>query len=159
MYPVSDTQDLCYESILRIGNLKSLARCIHPIHPHGSTLLHWVAKLGHAELMGKLLRLPGINVNAPILKGDFKGWTVLHYAALKGHAECVRLLLNTPTIGVNAKDYQDSTRFVCAAFRGHTECIKLLIFRRDILVNAFNKCGWTALHYARERGHYECIQV
>ena len=59
VYPVSDTGDLCYESILRIGNLNSLAGYIHPISPDASTLLHWEAKLEHAELMGKLLPLPG----------------------------------------------------------------------------------------------------
>ena len=159
MYQVSDTQDLCYKSILRIGNLNSLERYIHPIRPHGSTLLHWVAKLGHAELMGKLLRLPAIAVNPPILREDFKEWTTVHYAALEGHAECVRLLLQTPTIDANAKDYQDSTPLLYTAIRGQTECIKLLISRHDILVNAFNKSGWTGLHYATERGHYECIQV
>ncbi|XP_063160970.1 ankyrin repeat domain-containing protein SOWAHC [Candoia aspera] len=72
----------------------------------GFTCLHWAAKLGHPELLARLVnfahrqRLP-ININAR----TSGGYTALHLAAMHGHLEVVKLLVGAYDADVDIRDY------------------------------------------------------
>jgi len=52
------------------------------------TALHLAARADHLEILERLLRIPGINVNAE----DSNGKTALHIAEEKGHARSMATL-------------------------------------------------------------------
>ncbi|XP_025021445.1 ankyrin repeat domain-containing protein SOWAHC, partial [Python bivittatus] len=72
----------------------------------GFTCLHWAAKLGHPELLARLVnfahrqRLPH-NINARASGG----YTALHLAAMHGHLEVVKLLVGAYDADVDIRDY------------------------------------------------------
>ncbi|KAM3836979.1 ankyrin repeat domain-containing protein SOWAHC [Vipera latastei] len=95
----------------RWESLESLLSCEPALLPKrdfitGFTCLHWAAKLGHAELLARLVNfahrqcLP-ININAR----TSGGYTALHLAAMHGHLEVVKLLVGAYDADVDIRDY------------------------------------------------------
>uniref|UniRef100_A0A8C6Y8V0 Sosondowah ankyrin repeat domain family member C n=1 Tax=Naja naja TaxID=35670 RepID=A0A8C6Y8V0_NAJNA len=95
----------------RWESLESLLSCEPALFPKrdfitGFTCLHWAAKLGHPELLARLVNfahrqcLP-ININAR----TSGGYTALHLAAMHGHLEVVKLLVGAYDADVDIRDY------------------------------------------------------
>lgn len=95
----------------RWESLESLLSCEPALLPKrdfitGFTCLHWAAKLGHPELLARLVNfahrqcLP-ININAR----TSGGYTALHLAAMHGHLEVVKLLVGAYDADVDIRDY------------------------------------------------------
>ncbi|XP_026522532.1 ankyrin repeat domain-containing protein SOWAHC [Notechis scutatus] len=95
----------------RWESLESLLSCEPALLPKrdfitGFTCLHWAAKLGHPEVLARLVNfahrqcLP-ININAR----TSGGYTALHLAAMHGHLEVVKLLVGAYDADVDIRDY------------------------------------------------------
>uniref|UniRef100_A0A8C5S5Z9 Sosondowah ankyrin repeat domain family member C n=1 Tax=Laticauda laticaudata TaxID=8630 RepID=A0A8C5S5Z9_LATLA len=95
----------------RWESLESLLSCEPALLPKrdfitGFTCLHWAAKLGHPELLARLVNfahrqcLP-VNINAR----TSGGYTALHLAAMHGHLEVVKLLVGAYDADVDVRDY------------------------------------------------------
>ncbi|XP_039205053.1 ankyrin repeat domain-containing protein SOWAHC [Crotalus tigris] len=95
----------------RWESLESLLSCEPALLPKrdfitGFTCLHWAAKLGHPELLARLVNfahrqcLP-IDINAR----TSGGYTALHLAAMHGHLEVVKLLVGAYDADIDIRDY------------------------------------------------------
>ncbi|XXQ36435.1 Ankyrin repeat domain-containing protein [Plasmodiophora brassicae] len=112
-------------------------------------VLHWGARLGDDALVGLLVNLPGVDVNAP----DRCGCAPLHAASALGHTHVVRLLLNAPGIDANARTRDDEAPLHWAAAKGHADIVDLLLRHPSIDVNACDRFQRSPLHLAALNGH------
>ncbi|XP_070607191.1 ankyrin repeat domain-containing protein SOWAHC [Erythrolamprus reginae] len=116
----------------RWESLESLLSCEPALLPKrdfitGFTCLHWAAKLGHPELLARLVNfahrqgLP-VNVNAR----TSGGYTALHLAAMHGHLEVVKLLVGAYDADVDIRDYsgRKASHYLS---RGTTEEVRSLV--------------------------------
>lgn len=73
----------------RIYRLLDLGLSPYEADPKGFTLLHFAAKLNHAELLEKCLEKEG-NINVQ----DENGWSALHFAMCHKDKACVQMLID-----------------------------------------------------------------
>lgn len=72
----------------------------------GFTCLHWAAKQGNGELLGRLMAFAKDNaVHVDVNARSGAGYTPLHLAAMHGHTEVVRLLMSDWEADTEARDY------------------------------------------------------
>ncbi|EAU81538.2 ankyrin repeat domain-containing protein 44 [Coprinopsis cinerea okayama7 len=119
----------------------------------GWTPLMFAANEGHANIVSRLLQIPGIEVNAV----DDKGRTALMFAANNGHVDIVSRLLQIPGIEVNARDDEGWTALILAASKGHVETVSRLLQIPRLDVNVVDYQGLTALMLAAGNGHGDVV--
>ena len=93
---------------------------------------------------GKLLRLPGIDINMQ----DENGFTVLHYASFAHHNNCVKLLLMYQA-DPNVKNNKKETPLHLAISQGNYK-IALDLLKGGANANIQNQDGRTPLHMCSE---------
>jgi ankyrin repeat protein len=108
------------------------------------------------EVVQKLLKTPGINVN---VQTEIAGYTPLIIAARDGRPEVVQELLKTPGIDVNLQDCYGNTALIWAARSGITEIVKNLLQAPGIVVNLKDhRDGYTALIHAAKSDIPEIVK-
>ena len=126
-----------------------------PIYLNGSTPLMFAAENGHTDIVGMLLKIPGIDVNQA---NNFAS-TALMFAAKNGHAEIVEMLLKIPGIDVNKANNNGWTALMLAAENGHTKIVEMLLKIPGIDVNQANNFASTALMFAAKNGHTKIVEM
>ena len=81
------------------------------------------AKTGNVGTIRRLLKMPGLDVNAVDSYGD----TALIHAAGNGRVEVVKELLGNEKVDVNAVDIHGDTALIRAARSGRVEVVKLIL--------------------------------
>lgn len=120
-----------------------------------ASLLHLASRLGYHGIVEMLLKVPGINVNAP----DCIQQTPLHNAVVKGHRSVIELLLNAPGVDVNARDKHGDTPLHDAVRGRHPSVIELLLNAPGIKICAQNRCKKTARQMASKRGSSAIVKA
>jgi len=134
---------------------------------HGMTALSLASEAGHLSIVSSLLRVPGVDVNAP----DSNGCTPLMLAAQFGHIRVVKKLMAFPGVHINSQDISGYTALMWAAVSGHNDVVQYLLNSAHIdvncrssegdryaLVNARNVNGFSALVLAIAKGKKEVVQ-
>ncbi|MDI1351555.1 MAG: ankyrin repeat domain-containing protein, partial [bacterium] len=105
----------------------------------GVGLLYLACIFGDLQLVRKLTKQDGINLNSAIKKGT----TPLYIACRNGHIEIVQELLKHPDINVNSALDTGATPLYIACQNGDAEIVKELLKRPDINVNCAINTGTT----------------
>jgi hypothetical protein len=111
---------------------------------NGQPPLHLAIKKNNQELVGKLLKVSNINVNALNEDGD----AALHLAIISRNLVIVDKLLATKNIDINAVNQDGCTALHLATNKSDLEIMGKLLDAKNIDVNAVDRYGDTALHYA-----------
>ncbi|KAH6908116.1 ankyrin repeat-containing domain protein [Coprinopsis sp. MPI-PUGE-AT-0042] len=167
-YPMNDEDDLVitytgqlgYEDYTHSGpeEFGHVLRLLDLLQPdfhltgrdhHERTVLMSFAWAGMAEAVPRVLKQPGVDVNA--IEAD--GYTALAFAARQGHDSVVRILVDVPGRDINARHYRGWTPLMMAARRGHEEVVRILLVQPDIEVNTVGEEAWTAVMLAANEGH------
>lgn len=119
------------------------------------TILICAAAENRVAIVEKLLRLPGLDVNA---SDDILN-TALHVAAERGHTRIVELLLQHPDVQVNLKNHMGWTPLGKAAFAGHIDTVRRLLARPDLEVNFVDQDRQTPLFHAASVGNREMVAL
>jgi ankyrin repeat protein len=123
--------------------------------PTGGNDLQLASLLGLERVVGQLLSVPGIKVNA----ADIYGRTPLWWATSNDHEAIVRRLLTTPGIDINAADeLENRTPLWWASSNGHEAVVRHLLAMPGIDVNAADKDGGTPLWWASSNGHEAVVR-
>ncbi|XXQ37311.1 Ankyrin repeat domain-containing protein [Plasmodiophora brassicae] len=119
-------------------------------------VLHWAVWRDEAPVVELLLRLPGIDVNAP----DNFMQAPLHCAATSpGRGHLVGLLLMAPGIDVNARDHLQKTALHVAVMYGRDDVVRMLLKAPDVDVNAGDLDQMTPLHWASALGFAPIVRL
>ena len=114
---------------------------------------------GDTALVGRLLAVPGIDVNAKDEYGMTALMAALIRAAYQGYTDIVRLLLVAGADGNAKGEIWGDTALIAAATRGRTAVVELLLDVPGIDVNAKDTDGDTALKMAARRGHTDIVNL
>ena len=106
------------------------------------------AKCGNSLLVGHLLSLEGVDVNA---QGAY-GYTALIRAVINGRVNIVSQLLSALEIDVNVQDEYGLTALIVAAINGRGDIVSQILNVSCIGVNIKDEYGYTALTWAIRRG-------
>ncbi len=117
------------------------------------TMLAVAADRGHATIVSKLLRQPGIDVNL----GNEHGATPLYLATQWGHLEVVKQLAKDPRTNVNLAVEDGTTPLHCAAQNGQAEAVDVLLSAPGCRADAKNLAGATPLGMAAQWGHHYIV--
>ena len=120
---------------LNIGNWKE------------QTALGWAAAENKEEVIGNLIKYPGIDINKP----EETGRSPLSQASVNGHTKVVRLLL-AKGAEVESADKEGKTALSLAAAKGHKVVAKVLL-KNKANINAQDNKGNTPLALAAENDH------
>ncbi|KAF2996524.1 hypothetical protein E8E15_000312 [Penicillium rubens] len=116
--------------------------------------LFHAAKMGHVEVVRRLLQFDTIDVNQ-----QFFNSSPLCVASEMGHPEVTRLLLeHTIPPDINLKTYMGDTALSLAAYHGHLAIINLLLEENELDVAVTDKFGDTALCKAARNGHEQVVK-
>jgi ankyrin repeat protein len=107
--------------------------------------LRHAASWGNAQGIKRLLKVPGININAP----DKDGNTALILAVKDKNEDIVQELLNTKGIEVNAANNMGYTALMYAAHAGRKELVEMLL-KAGADKTMVNKGGETAEQIASD---------
>lgn len=113
------------------------------------TALHKAIRLGHNNIVERLVKIPKIDVNIP----DGHGRSPLIAAARVANWYATEKLLEFPNILVNHHDFQRSTALSTAAESGDVNLVNQLLRQRNLDVNPVSADGCTPLHLAAKGGH------
>jgi len=117
--------------------------------------LVWACQRGEVGEVRRLLRDPGVDVNARVVVVGWRGRTALDEASEGGRLEVVGMLLQAPCIDVNRADVRGLTPLHWASVRGHLEVVQALLRAPGVDVNHADGEGRTPLCVACSRGHAE----
>ena len=120
----------------------------------GSGVIWYASSGGHADVVGLLLDVPGVNVNVVL-----NGATALYLACDGGHSNVVLLLLARKEIAVNQPQNDGACPLSMACQKGHTEIVRLLLARKEIDVNQPSNMGASSLNITCSAGHTKIVQL
>ena len=124
----------------------------------GRTALHNAAENHHCDVVGYLLKQPGIEVDKA--RTDY-GETPLFMAADKGFGDVVKQLIAAKADVNKAKTDDGTTPLIIAAMEGHANAVKqLLDANSDIHHTTTVEDGsYTALKIAKEKSQTEVVAM
>ena len=122
----------------------------------GGTPIIWASINGHSEIVNRLLKEEGIEVNGQIYY-DGTWATALYFASHLNHLEIVEMLLQHDGTDVNNRDwFNGKTALYRASSDGHPEIVRLLLQSPDIDINlASTNHKRTPLFKASQKGRTE----
>jgi ankyrin repeat protein len=124
--------------------------------PTGGNNLQLASLLGLERVVGQLLSVPRIKVNA----ADNSGRTPLWWATFNEHEAVIYQLLAVPGINVNKADrLEKRTPLWWASSNGHEAVVRLLLAMPSIDVNKADKDGGTPLWWASSKGHEAVVRL
>jgi ankyrin repeat protein len=109
----------------------------------GRSILHVAVKSGHQPNVGKILNVPGVDVNSK----DEDGKTPLHLAIYAGYKEIVDMLLGVSVTDVNLKDNEGAYPLHWAAKLGYATTVGKILKEKNGDVNCTDNTGMTPLHW------------
>uniref|UniRef100_A0A0G4GD46 Uncharacterized protein n=1 Tax=Chromera velia CCMP2878 TaxID=1169474 RepID=A0A0G4GD46_9ALVE len=117
--------------------------------------LHEAAVRGRVDVLKRLVKEEGVDVNAKDKDGD----TALHRASLSGQKGAVVSLLELGADVEAASDRHGRTAVHAAAERGHVDVLRVLLNAGAEAMRGDRKKGTTALHVACRGGHRDVVLV
>ncbi len=142
------------------GNIDEIEECLAAgIDVNGKdqgiiTALYAAAGQGHKDIVERLLKAKGIDVNIEVQDS-----TALSVAVKTGHKNVVETLLNDIRTDVNAKDKDGNFALFFAAREGHKVVVKMLLNDKRTDVNAKNNFGGTALVIAAAKLNFPIFKL
>jgi len=121
------------------------------------TALHFAARMGSAQIVSSLLRMPGMEVNVQ----DDRSFTPLDLAIDKGHVEVVELLLEYTSTSDLERKYNCSgnTPLHIATKNGHVELTNLLLEHANKLhFNNKENADENGAQLNNEEGHVDEVK-
>lgn len=125
-----------------------------------SSALLWAASRGRADIIQKMLRFPGCDLETKATRS--RGQTPLITACRQGHLDVVKLLLSATDhagcpvhVDVNGQDDDNDTALAAAARENQVAIVELLLRDERIDVNLGNHNGQTPLAQAAIAGSTE----
>jgi len=118
---------------------------------HGASALHLACRLGRGQIVSRLLRHPGVEVNLAAADSavvNERGRTPLHEAvAMSPNSEPLLLLLNDSRTDVNAVDCQNRTALFLAVQRKQHPMVRCLVAFRGETLKLTNKVSMPVPNY------------
>ncbi len=107
----------------KVEELLAAGADVNKANREGDTPLYIACEEGHAQIVEKLLSVPGIDVN----KAERRNFTPLNIACGYGYKEIVQKLLAIPEIDVNKASNSGATPLRHACMSDFPEVVKLLL--------------------------------
>ncbi|XP_057969321.1 ankyrin repeat-containing protein At5g02620-like [Malania oleifera] len=118
-----------------------------------NTVLHLASRLGHFELVSKIVELRPDFVEAE----NWRLETPLHKACRQGNAQVPMLLLETiPWVACKLNCDNQNAMFVACTY-GHLDAVNLLLNQSWLLGLEEDEMDQTCLHVAASRGHTDIV--
>ncbi|XP_065162130.1 cortactin-binding protein 2-like isoform X2 [Atheta coriaria] len=153
----ADGDDDLLRDLLRRSSIISISESeLNATDRSGRTILSHLASNGPADVLERILLLPGLRPNQP----DNEGNTPLHFAAQAGQTECLNCMLTRcKTIEVDARNNTGFTPLMKAALQGRYKCAKMLLFAGANPTLKDDGRALRADQWARFCGRYVCADV
>ncbi|KAH6908122.1 hypothetical protein BKA70DRAFT_291469 [Coprinopsis sp. MPI-PUGE-AT-0042] len=121
----------------------------------GRTALMMFAWAGMASAVPRVLKQPGIDVNAV----EIDGYTALAFAAKQCRDPVVRILVQVTGRDINTRNYLGWTPLMVASQKGYVEIVRTLLAQEDIRVDTVGEQQWTAVMLAANGGHAKVLKA
>ena len=127
---------------------------------HRWTPLIFACAHGNHDIVSRLLKVPGLDINYEDEDGD----TAAHLACYDGsysgiRIQCVRILAETGRVDWNKRNQAGQTPLYLALFRGHSKIADIIMEEPDIDYSVKTEDGKTLGHAAVTGGNEKCVET
>ncbi|XP_018334781.1 transient receptor potential channel pyrexia-like [Agrilus planipennis] len=146
--------NMSHESVLHCAVRANAIGCVRlftaegadvgQVEHSGMSPIHLAADLGHAQCLGIMLEIKGININA---RAKGRDMTALHLAAEGGYVECIEMLLGKGA-DANLRNHRGQTALHLAARAQSLDAVELLLRKGNANPNIADFDKRTPLHAA-----------